>query len=253
MPGKRTLLYLIFGLLLPAIAVGDWRDTHASILLAVRKLNPPLGAYDLSLDTISGGGLALEGWVASPADRERIEQVARSVVGAVAIRNEIKVDLSRLNTHGTLKSDTTRAAALTEAIGRELLGSPHKISVLIQGDRVILRGSVETESFRVRAVSLARRLEKGEVSDEIELVAPRADSEIAAAVVKELRQQYPALARNVSLLNTREGVVTLVGDLKDHEEVDLVLSLVMMVEGVRDVSSEITVQGQHYNTETSIR
>ena len=85
-------------------------------------------------------------------------------------------------------------------------------------------------------------------------IIPTAEvTQIAAAVVKELRQQYPALARNVSLLNTREGVVTLVGDLKDHEEVDLVLSLVMMVEGVRDVSSEITVQGQHYNTETSIR
>ena len=73
---------------------------------------------------------------------------------------------------------------------------------------------------------------------------PASDSQIGAEVHRTLSNP-PLNARNVGV-NVSGGVVTLTGSRPTFEDVDRILSNVMMLEGVQNVNNQMTINGRPY-------
>ena len=54
--------------------------------------------------------------------------------------------------------------------------------------------------------------------------------------------------RNLEV-TAHNGTVTVAGDADNHRDIDKVLSTVLMVEGVKDVRSVMTIKGKRYPEE----
>ena len=55
-----------------------------------------------------------------------------------------------------------------------------------------------------------------------------------------------AANRSATSLSVNNGIVSFSGDAKNHQEIDRMLSIAMMVEGVRGVKSSMTINGHSY-------
>ena len=67
----------------------------------------------------------------------------------------------------------------------------------------------------------------------------------AKSIEQLVRKEYPSLLKTLDV-EVSKGIVTLHGNLRSRREVDKVLSSVLMVDGVTDIQSEITVGGLSY-------
>jgi osmotically-inducible protein OsmY len=132
-----------------------------------------------------------------------------------------------------------------QAIRRELLDAVYEITILNSPDAITLRGEVDTEETRHRAVSVAHAAAGKRVRDEMRLRPSLTDEQIASQVRTALSREYPDIASRIEV-DVREGVAYLSGDLRNHRQVDELLATTLMVAGVRDIRSDITLSGRSY-------
>lgn len=206
---------------------------------------PHLGAHDIAIHHRAGGVITLEGSVASELDRERIEAVARTTPGVSLVRNRLTITAP---TEGM--ASLAAPASVASDIRARLRGAPNlhdfNLEISVLAGVATLRGEARDEADRRRIEEITRST-PGVMSIENRITtrAPRSDEEL-------VREVQEALARNpeISLrdLNIRadHGVVTFEGARARHAEVDQILSTALMVEGVRDIRSEMTVGGHAY-------
>jgi osmotically-inducible protein OsmY len=76
---------------------------------------------------------------------------------------------------------------------------------------------------------------------------PVTDDEIALRVSDALSRDYPGVADRVTV-SVRDGVAYLAGDLRNHREVDEILATALMVDGVKDIKSDVTLKGRPYRS-----
>lgn len=131
------------------------------------------------------------------------------------------------------------------AIVREVPDSRYNIRIQNTSDYVLLEGEVDSQRSRERIVSAAGTAAAKRVRDELRIRQAPADDQIAAAVRAALKSEYPGLASRVTV-EVREGVAYFSGDLSNHREVDELLATSLMIDGVRDVRSDITLRGRPY-------
>jgi osmotically-inducible protein OsmY len=111
----------------------------------------------------------------------------------------------------------------------------------------VLEGLVDNDRTREEVLSVARSVSRKPVRDQMRLKPARADSEIQSAIKRALESEYPSVAKalDVSVVG---GIARLTGNLRNHREIDEVLSTTMMQDGVRGVESDITINGRPYTT-----
>ena len=131
------------------------------------------------------------------------------------------------------------------ALRRELRDSVYAVTVLNTPDVVILQGEVDSQETRTRAVSVAHAASGKRVRDEMRLRPALTDDQISSQVRSVLSQEYPDIANRIQV-DVRGGVAYLSGDLRNHREVDELLATTLMVSGVRDIRSDITLSGRPY-------
>lgn len=131
------------------------------------------------------------------------------------------------------------------AIRKELRDSVYSVKILNAPDVVILQGEVDTEETRQRAVSIAHASSGKRVRDEMRLRPALTDEQIATEVRSALSREYPEIASRIQV-DVRGGVAHLSGDLRNHREVDELLATTLMVAGVKDIRSDITLGGRSY-------
>jgi osmotically-inducible protein OsmY len=124
----------------------------------------------------------------------------------------------------------------------------YNITVTDLGDAVLLQGDVDSERARNEMVAAANVAASKRVRDELRVRPGPSDGQIAERVRGALRQDYPQLADRVQV-DVRNGVAYLSGDLRNHREVDELLATTLMVEGVRDINSDLTLGGRPYATQ----
>lgn len=121
----------------------------------------------------------------------------------------------------------------------------YTIKVTDLGDFILLEGDVDSERSRGEVVAAARASTPRRIRDELRIRATPSDAQIADHLREALRFNHPRIADRVSV-EVRSGVAYLSGDLKNHREVDELLSTALMVDGVADVKSDITLAGRPY-------
>jgi osmotically-inducible protein OsmY len=131
------------------------------------------------------------------------------------------------------------------AIVREVPDTRYNIRIQNTSDYVLLDGEVDSQRSKERVVSAAGIAAAKRIRDELRIRQAPADDQVAASVRSALKSEYPGLASRVTV-EVREGVAYFTGDLSNHREVDELLATTLMIDGVRDVRSDITLRGRPY-------
>jgi osmotically-inducible protein OsmY len=130
-------------------------------------------------------------------------------------------------------------------VKKQVKGSRYSIKVTDLDDVLLLEGEVDSEKARQEIVAIASSIASKRVNDELRIRPAISDEQIAERVKQALLRDYPSVAKKVQI-GVTDGVARLSGDLRNHREVDELLSTTLMVEGVKDVKSDITIGGRAY-------
>lgn len=130
----------------------------------------------------------------------------------------------------------------------------HEFDVDVRGDRVLLEGYVSSRADKERVVQVARetkgvdtievRLEiRPPQSNQIAMALPPqapapTDNEVTDRVIAALKSENVSGLAAVSI-STLDGVVRFAGELQNHREIDRMLSIALMIDGVRSVRSDV--------------
>jgi osmotically-inducible protein OsmY len=227
-------------------AVGaDWREVNSEVSSQIAMLQPPIGPHNIEIDNRGRGEIRLEGYVESEDARRRVQEAAERTRGVSEVDNRLAISTSPR----TRPND--EIARMEEAFRRDVPNGRYNVSVRTEPDRVILRGTVDSQATRERIVSSAGSVAKRTVSDQliVQSIRPGAhvpDAELEESIRRALREEYPRLMRELQVA-VRDGVATVEGKLSNHRQVDEVLATILDVEGVNDVRSQITINGRPYS------
>lgn len=212
-----------------------------------------LGAHDISIDERAGGIIVLSGNVSSGRDRDTIEKVARKTRGVTEVTNHLVVASSSVAVREGSRafSDDEAQVRVSEIMERMRSSSEirdYNLRVEVVGDTVTLRGEVGNEQERAAAERIALNTRGvNRVKNEILLAhSTRGDVQISDDVRDVLLKTKDIDLRNVEI-TTRDGVVTFRGSQSSHRDIDHLLSAALMVDGVRDIRNELTVNGRRYS------
>src|SRR5262249_8682747 len=115
------------------------------------------------------------------------------------------------------------------------------------GGQVFLQGQVPTERNRSAIEETTRQVPGVDtITDEISVREPPTDSELVARVQDALSTSGEVNTGGL-IITASEGVVSFQGNRQNHEDIDRILSIALMVPGVRDIKSEMTLGGRGYD------
>jgi osmotically-inducible protein OsmY len=234
-----------------------WITTKAKMALLTTE---GVSGTSVNVDTVNGL-VTLHGKVASDAEKQKAEQVARGIEGVTNVRNLLQVVPARREDAVQVSDDKVK-----DRVSNVLKADPAFKSVSVQSVNagvVLLAGEVPTLSDHLRAVEHAARVPGVKrVASEIKSPDRLADSEIysdhpqtadksgatgtmsdmwiTSAVKMRLvaDERTPALGVNV---DTSNGTVTLFGMVPSAQAKAAAAEDARKVSGVRSVQNELQV------------
>jgi osmotically-inducible protein OsmY len=222
----------------------DWREVNNNVSEQIAMIQPPIGSHNIEIDNQGKGEVHLEGYVESEEARQRVQQAAERAQGVSRVENHLAIS----STAQSRRND--EIARMEEAFRRDVPHGRYNVSVVTDPNRVILRGTVDSQATRERIVSSASSVAKRTVSDQLVIQGARSDAEIQESLRRALESEYPRLMRELQV-SVQNGVATVKGKLSNHRQVDEVLASALNIDGVRDVKSEITINGRPYSRVSS--
>lgn len=203
-----------------------------------------LGPYEVTID-VRQGVVKLFGNVASEADREIVETVSSKTKGVIGVDNYLKVS-ETLGT-GTSRAGTTGLAAdIRRALDEQPNLRQETVGIDVKGGTVTLYGEATSDQARGQIETVTRKLAGvREVQNQIVVRGKLSDEALARRVRETLSREYDIDLTDISI-SARAGVVTFKGSKNNHREIDRILSVCLMVEGVTDVKSEMLIGAHAY-------
>lgn len=217
----------------------DWREVNEDIRDRIAMLQPPIGPHNIEIDNQGRGRVVLEGYVDTEASRQRVEQVAQGVEGVSKVENELVVA-----SKGAAPRNE-EVARIEEAIRREVQHGRYNVAITTRKEDVTLRGRVDSQATKERVVVATGSVAQRPVIDRLVIEGVRPDAEVQQSIRRILEEEYPHLAKEVTV-SVQNGVASLEGNVASRRDVDKLLSSVLMVEGVSDIQSTVTVSGRPY-------
>lgn len=202
--------------------------------------NAGLRGWDISVDA-RYGKVTLDGSVATEKDRQAVESIALRTSGVERLESNLTVTGSPAYSNSPLE----------QSIRSDLMARPDlknfNFEVSEAEGKVVLSGQAQTEREAQIAEQVARS-HRGvkEIKNQITVQAPLSDRELAANVRRAISRE-----QNISLdgldVMAQNGTVVLRGARPDFRDIDRVLSIALMVQGVRDVKNEMTIGQRAYS------
>jgi osmotically-inducible protein OsmY len=200
--------------------------------------------------SVDDGVVLLLGTVDSVNERIAAAEDAHSVIGVLDVRNELTVapDLDSAY-EDVLESDVRNALRTSSEVDAS------EITVDVDGNRAVLRGSVETEFERRRAATIAVDVfGVTSVRNElvVEPVALRTDVQIRRDIRAALRRNVLVDEEQI-LVDVEDGVVTLTGTVSSRNEEDEAVDIARVTAGVTSVVDELVVEPTVEVSDSTIR
>ena len=201
-----------------------------------------LGPMNLTVDS-SGGVVVLSGDVASEESRTRIERLAEGISGVETVHNKLRVNTAIGGVGG---NELVAAVQANIKSHKNELGR-HNLLISSRGTQVILDGHVDTDDdARIISEAAANTPGVTAVTNNLAVKYSLSDDAIAERVRTTLAA-LPELPATKIQVSSNAGIVTLRGSLSNHREVDQSISNALMVPGVKDVRSELLINGRPYS------
>jgi osmotically-inducible protein OsmY len=147
---------------------------------------------------------------------------------------------------------TEETSRIENALREQVHNRWYNIRIVSEPDRLALRGEVDSDGTRREVLKAAQSVSQRQVQDELTLRPPIPDQEIKDSIARTLEQEHPELARELSV-EVDDGRATFHGNVANHRQIDAVLASALMLDGVRDVESDVTVRGQPYPRNLGVR
>ncbi|MFM1847085.1 MAG: hypothetical protein RL417_559 [Pseudomonadota bacterium] len=209
------------------------RDVEDSI----RQL-PDLGPHSIDIET-HRGFVHLKGEVSSPADISRVEDAVRKVSGVNSVKNElVALRHSAIAQRGP---STRLAESIRSRVKANHSIGHYDIEILVTGQTVALVGEVVSPEDSTTIERIARATPGVVNLDNRLTVAPPTSDLVVAANVREALRKAGDVDLEGLEISASEGVVTFTGMRPTHREIDRILGVALMVNGVRDIKSEMTI------------
>lgn len=203
---------------------------------AIRQI-PDLGPHSIDIETHHGFVL-LRGEVSSPADVSRVQEAASKIAGVTSVKNELVA-----RRHEKIVSNGP-SSRLAEAI-RSRIAANHSIGhydieILVTGNTAALVGQVLREEDSAAIARIARSTPGVVNLDNRLTVAPPTSDLVVTANVREALKKAGDVDLQGLDISASDGVVTFAGVRPTHREIDRILSVALMAEGVQNIKSEMT-------------
>ena len=207
------------------------RDVEAEL-----RWSPDLDEKDISVK-VSGGVVALTGFVGHYYERCQAETATKRVAGVSGVANDIEV---RSPSSGVIP-DPEIAREAVAAIKMELPFAHEKIKVLVDQGEITLEGNVDWQYLRERAQSAVRRL-KGTlgVVNLIKVTPPVSATDVKRKIEDAFRRSAQIDADHVTV-EAHGAEVTLKGKVRSWAERDEAQRAAWSAPGVNLVRNDISV------------
>lgn len=234
-------LLIIFALFIAAVCPSAYAQSSTSIRNSIFSQIESAGlrGWDISVDA-RYGKVTLDGSVASEKDRQTVESIAAKTSGVERLENNLRVT----------GSNPYSNSALEQAIRSELMARPDlrnfNIEVQESQGKVVLSGLTQTQGEAQIAEQVARSHQGvTKVDNQISVRPGPGNSELALRVRRALLGEGDIKLDSLEI-SANNGTVTLRGDRTDFRDIDRILSVAMMVEGVKNVNNQLTIGQQRY-------
>lgn len=226
-------------------------------LWATYSLNRHLNPFEIAVD-VEGDTAVLTGRVENPVQKELAEQIAIGTDGIARVDNRIEVveerSAARADDHdGPGLRERVSDLTTTATVKSKLLWNRNtqglSIDVSTEAGRVILEGTADSEVAKELAGQLAANTDGvAEVDNRIVVDASAsadADNDAGDAVsdgwitakVKSTLLFSSGVSGTAINVDTRDGVVTLAGDVESEAEKELAVRLAKDIRGVARVEA----------------
>jgi hyperosmotically inducible protein len=119
--------------------------------------DPTTKAHQIDVETFKGT-VQLNGFVDTPASKERATEVARNTKGVTAVRNNLTVKSDARTTGGTV-DDSAITAKVKAALAGDARVAAHQVNVETRDGVVQLSGFVDSSEAKSTAEELARKVD----------------------------------------------------------------------------------------------
>jgi osmotically-inducible protein OsmY len=121
----------------------------------------------------------------------------------------------------------------------------YSVSFVSLPEKVVLQGLVDSQTTSDRIEGAVRGATRKRIANELKLRPRLEDDQVRKRVIDTLRTEYPVLYEQMQV-SVENGTATVSGDLRSRRQVDEVLATILMIEGVRDIQSDLSVGGNPY-------
>lgn len=243
----RTPLYrrIVLGALVLTTALTTPLGAHSEIVShttraveeAIRGV-PNLRPHAIDIETHQGF-VRLTGHVSTTNDRNRVEDAVRATPGITTVKNELTV--KPITTPTNVGPSARLANEIKSRLSAEHSLGHYTIDVLVSGDATSLIGSVARDEDRAAIERIVRQTPGVKTIYNQITLAP-AESDL---VVERNVREALARAGDVDLtgleIAANDGVVTFAGNRGNHRDIDRILSVALMVDGVRGIKSDMVI------------
>ena len=233
---QSILLIITVLILMPLSAFSDSQQIRRDFFKRLEK-EQDFGGYNLDLEVIAGVVTA-RGSVSSAVSKARVSEIAASLKGVSRVINEVEVVASAQGaTHGISVADL-----IIERTRRELTKESYSLKVALEGNDIVLKGTVDTLSGSQKIVQIAQSVAPGSLVRNQLIVKEEVltDNELRSRVLKALALD-PQIQVNDLTIRAENGVIHIAGSRPEHRSIDRILSTVIMVDGVKDIKSSVVI------------
>lgn len=235
---RTTLLKLLVSACFACLLNSVTSQAHALDSWEIRKeffkaleSEKDFGRYEIGAD-VRAGKVVLSGIVCCEESRARAEKIMWSLDGVKSVSNQLEIDPA-------FKSAGLQPAFDVAEVDRRIkaqssLGT-FSIMASAQGETLVLSGQVTNPGDIARIENIAGQVPGVQrIDNRITTAAAISDRELADRVLQALAANPEVDTRGISIASNA-GVVTISGKRPEHRDRDRILSIALMVEGVKDV------------------
>ena len=210
----------------------------ANAITALVAKEDSIKPYELKID-VTSGKVILSGKVTTSANRQRIEEIARQVPGVKAVTNDIAVSrIAKFNGSGSPNDVCNRARSQLDSASDI---NDFNVEIDCADDVVTLTGTVQNAEDADR---IERAIKKTagvrDVVNYMRTPPELSDTYLEQIIRNDLQDKNRINLSGISI-SVQSGIVTFSGHVADHEEIDRILAATLMIKGVKDIKSQVTI------------
>ncbi len=232
----RTLITCGFLLIASVGNALQWGELEQQIKTTIEGLN--LGRHSVETK-YAEGSLTVSGYVSSTTEKTKVVEALTKLKGISEVVDELEVKYE--DDQGKATSDDPLRKSALEAFKKlEGLGS-YEVEIQAREGQLVLNGTVANARDRTRIAQAAQTVAGVKsVTNNLTVAPPPTNDEVETNVWQALQKNEDIDVDGITI-KASNGIVTVRGQRGNHREIDRILSIVNMADGVTEVKSEMKV------------